>query len=377
MYNLEKIKKKEGKETLITTQTMSQNSGGLIFDQSAFVTDLQEAISVTGPDLGSVIQSFQKELHESIYLYANKKDMVYKFGNNPSRTHPNLAYNFERKQFYILVGTGTDVWVEIENNLNERYPEECFAILRNYNYYRGMNSWKKWWKGRQLIKENNQIWSEMVINSVKEFLLETSSKTPKELLIDWNIPFKYFSVSNKKEKFLTIFEVLKDCNYLIDSENLGFTNFIYHTLNSITVRDEGTTSEFDTEFDTEMADEIIYLLLNLGRKARFQSLYSKDVYWKDIFIGSSECIFYYFGDEYNISALELLQKVKDRLSEVDKNKLLTQAFPEVEGITTNSFPLTANHKNESSELSKQILKDYWKVTIGLLKEVELAICSRK
>lgn len=34
---------------------MSQNSGGLIFDQSAFVTDLQETISLTGPDLGSVI----------------------------------------------------------------------------------------------------------------------------------------------------------------------------------------------------------------------------------------------------------------------------------------------------------------------------------
>ena len=69
--------------------------------------------------------------------------------------------------------------------------------------------------------------------------------------------------------------------------------------------------------------------------------------------------------------------MKDRLSEVDKNKLLTQAFPEVEGIATNSFPLTANQKNESSELSKQILKDYWKVTVGLLQEVELAICSRK
>lgn len=113
---------------------MSQNSGGLIFDHSAFVADLQKAISSTGSDLGDKIQSFQEELHESIYLYANKKDMVYKFGNNPSRTRPNLAYNFERKQFYILVGTGTDVWVEIENNLNERYPEECFTILRNYNY---------------------------------------------------------------------------------------------------------------------------------------------------------------------------------------------------------------------------------------------------
>lgn len=353
---------------------MSQNSGGLIFDQSAFVTDLQEAITSTGSDLGDKIQSFQEELHESIYLYANKKDMVYKFGNNPSRTRPNLTYNFERKQFYILVGTGTDVWVEIENNLNERYPEECFTILRNYNYYRGMSSWKKWWKGRKLLNENNQIWSEMVINSVKEFLLDTSSKTPKELLIDWNIPLKYFSVSNKKEKFLTIFKVAKDCDYFMDSDCLNFTNFTYHTLNSITVRDE---EEATSEFDTEMTDELIYLLLNVGRKARFQSLYSKDVYWKDIFIGSSECIFYYLGYEYNISALELLQKVKDRLSEVDKNKLLTQAFPEVGGITTNSFPLTANHKNESSELSKQILKDYWKVTIGLLKEVELAICSQK
>lgn len=359
---------------MITTKTMSQNSGGLIFDHSAFVADLQKAISSTGSDLGDKIQSFQEELHESIYLYANKKDMVYKFGNNPSRTRPNLAYNFERKQFYILVGTGTDVWVEIENNLNERYPEECFTILRNYNYYRGMSSWKKWWKGRKLLNENNQIWSEMVINSVKEFLLDTSSKTPKELLIDWNIPLKYFLVSNKKDKYLTIFEVLKDCNYLLDSEGLGFTNFIYHTLNSITVRDE---EEATSEFDTEMVDELIYLLLNVGRKARFQSLYSKDVYWKDIFIGSSECIFYYFENEYNISALELLQNVKDRLSEVDKNKLLTQAFPEVEGITTNSFPLTANNKNESSELSKQILKDYWKVTMGLLKEVELAICSQK
>ena len=285
---------------------MSQNSGGLIFDQSAFVTDLQEAITSTGSDLGDKIQSFQEELHESIYLYANKKDMVYKFGNNPSRTRPNLTYNFERKQFYILVGTGTDVWVEIENNLNERYPEECFTILRNYNYYRGMSSWKKWWKGRKLLNENNQIWSEMVINSVKEFLLDTSSKTPKELLIDWNIPLKYFSVSNKKEKFLTIFKVAKDCDYFMDSDCLNFTNFTYHTLNSITVRDE-----------------------------------------------------------------------EEATSEVDKNKLLTQAFPEVGGITTNSFPLTANHKNESSELSKQILKDYWKVTIGLLKEVELAICSQK
>lgn len=353
---------------------MSQNSGGLIFDQSAFVTDLQETISLTGPDLGSVIQSFQEELHESIYLYANKKDMVYKFGNNPSRTRPNLAYNFERKQFYILVGTGTDVWVEIENNLNKRYPEECFTILRNYNYYRGMNSWKKWWRRRKLLEENNQIWSEMVVNSVKEFLLETSTKSPKELLIDWNIPFKYFSVSNKKEKFLTIFEVLKDCDYLIDNDSPTFSQFIYHALNSITVRDE---EEATSEFDTEMTDELIYLLLNVGRKARFQSLYSKDVYWKDIFIGSSECIFYYLGYKYNISALELLQKVKDRLSEVDKNKLLTQVFPEVEGIATNSFPLTANQKNESSELSKQILKDYWKVTVGLLQEVELAICSRK
>ena len=73
---------------MITTKTMSQNSGGLIFDQSAFVKDLQEAISSTGPDLGDAIQSFQEELHESIYLYANKKDMVYKFGNNPSRTRP-------------------------------------------------------------------------------------------------------------------------------------------------------------------------------------------------------------------------------------------------------------------------------------------------
>lgn len=291
---------------MITTKTMSQNSGGLIFDQSAFVTDLQEAITSTGSDLGDKIQSFQEELHESIYLYANKKDMVYKFGNNPSRTRPNLTYNFERKQFYILVGTGTDVWVEIENNLNERYPEECFTILRNYNYYRGMSSWKKWWKGRKLLNENNQIWSEMVINSVKEFLLDTSSKTPKELLIDWNIPLKYFSVSNKKEKFLTIFKVAKDCDYFMDSDCLNFTNFTYHTLNSITVRDE-----------------------------------------------------------------------EEATSEVDKNKLLTQAFPEVGGITTNSFPLTANHKNESSELSKQILKDYWKVTIGLLKEVELAICSQK
>lgn len=356
---------------------MSQKSEGLVFNQSKFFRELQKAISTTGSDFGT-IGTFQEELHESIYLYANKKDMVYKFGDNPSRTRPNLAYNFERKQFYILVGTGTDVWVEIESNLNERYPEECFQILRNYNNYQNMNSWKKWWRGRKLLEENNQIWSEMVVNSVKEFLLETSTKSPKELLIDWNIPFKYFSVSNKKEKFLTIFEVLKDCNYLIDNDSLTFSQFIYHALNSITVRDEEeATSEFDTEFDTEMADEIIYLLLNLGRKARFQSLYSKDVYWKDIFIGSSECIFYYFGDEYNISALELLQKVKDRLSEVDKNKLLTQAFPEVEGITTNSFPLTANHKNESSELSKQILKDYWKVTIGLLKEVELAICSQK
>ena len=374
MYNLEKIKKKEGKETLITTKTMSQKSEGLVFNQSEFFRELQKAISTTGSDWRNVIGTFQEEFHESVYLYSGKKNMAYKFGNNPSRVNPNLAYNFKEKQFYIFVGTGTDSWVEIENNLNERYPEECFQILRNYNNYQKMNSWKKWWRGRKLLEENNQIWSEMVINSVKEFLLGTSTKSPKELLIDWNIPFKYFSVSNKKDKFLTIFEALKDCNYLIDSEDLGFTNFIYHALNSITVRDE---EEATSEFDTEMVDELIYLLLNVGRKARFQSLYSKDVYWKDIFIGSSECIFYYFENEYNISALELLQNVKDRLSEVDKNKLLTQAFPEVEGITTNSFPLTANNKNESSELSKQILKDYWKVTMGLLKEVELAICSQK
>lgn len=49
---------------------MSQNSGGLIFDHSAFVADLQKAISSTGSDLGDKIQSFQEELHESIYLYA-------------------------------------------------------------------------------------------------------------------------------------------------------------------------------------------------------------------------------------------------------------------------------------------------------------------
>ena len=358
---------------MITTKTMSQKSEGLVFNQSEFFRELQGAISTTGSDLGTVIGTFQEEFHESVYLYSGKKSMAYKFGDNPSRTRPNLAYNFKEKQFYIFVGTGTDVWVEIESNINERYPEECFQILMNYNNYQKMNSWKKWWRGRKLLEENNQICSEMVVNSVKEFLLETSNKSPKELLIDWNIPFKNFSVSNKKEKFLTIFEALKDCNYLIDSEDLGFTNFIYHTLNSITVRDEEATSEFDTE----MVDELIYLLLNVGRKARFQSLYSKDVYWKDIFIGSSECIFYYFEDEYNISALELLQNVKDRLSEVDKNKLLIQTFPEVEGITTNSFPLTVNHKNESSELSKQILKDYWTVTMGLLKEVELAICSQK
>lgn len=353
---------------------MSQKSEGLVFNQSEFFRELQKAISTTGSDLGTVIGTFQEEFHESVYLYSGKKSMVYKFGDNPSRTRSNLAYNFKEKQFYIFAGTGTDVWVEIESNLNERYPEECFQILRNYNNYQKMNSWKKWWRGRKLLEENNQIWSEMVVNSVKEFLLETSTKSPKELLIDWNIPFKYFSVSNKKEKFLTIFEVLKDCDYLIDNDSPTFSQFIYHALNSITVRDE---EEATSEFDTEMTDEIIYLLLNVGRKARFQSLYNKDVYWKDIFIGSSECIFYYLGYEYNISALKLLQKVKDRLSEVDKNKLLTQAFPEVEGIATNSFPLTANPKNESSELSKQILKDYWKVTVGLLQEVELAICSRK
>lgn len=359
---------------MITTKTMSQKSEGLVFNQSEFFRELQKAISITGSDLGTVIGTFQEEFHESVYLYSGKKSMVYKFGDNPSRTRSNLAYNFKEKQFYIFVGTGTDVWVEIESNLNERYPEECFQILRNYNNYQKMNSWKKWWRGRKLLEENNQIWSEMMVNSVKEFLLETSTKSPKELLIDWNIPFKYFSVSNKKEKFLTIFEVLKDCDYLIDNDSPTFSQFIYHALNSITVRDE---EEATSEFDTEMTDELIYLLLNVGRKAHFQSLYSKDVYWKDIFIGSSECIFYYWGYEYNISALELLQKVKDRLSEVDKNKLLTQAFPEVEGIATNSFPLTANQKNESSELSKQILKDYWKVTVGLLQEVELAICSRK
>ena len=374
MYNLEKIKKKEGKETLITTQTMSQNSGGLIFDQSAFVTDLQEAISTTGPDLGDKIQSFQEELHESIYLYANKKDMVYKFGNNPSRTRPNLAYNFERKQFYILVGTGTDVWVEIENNLNERYPEECFTILRNYNYYRGMSSWKKWWKGRKLLNENNQIWSEMVINSVKEFLLDTSSKTPKELLIDWNIPLKYFSVSNKKDKYLTIFEVLKDCNYLLDSEGLGFTNFIYHTLNSITVRDEEATSEFDTE----MVDELIYFLLYIAKNGLSKSLRSAYGHWKASVINSLECIFYYFEDEYNIPALELVQTVKERIIEINKDESLAQTISAVVGIATTYLDFKSNYQNVDSELSKYIFRNfYWKTTIELLMLVEQEITTKK
>lgn len=353
---------------------MSQNSGGLIFDHSAFVADLQKAISSTGSDLGDKIQSFQEELHESIYLYANKKDMVYKFGNNPSRTRPNLAYNFERKQFYILVGTGTDVWVEIENNLNERYPEECFTILRNYNYYRGMSSWKKWWKGRQLIKENNQIWSEMVMNSVKEFLLETSSKTPKELLIDWNIPFKYFSVSNKKEKFLTIFEVLKDCNYLIDSENLGFTNLIYHTLNSITIRDEGTTSEFDTE----MADELIYFLLYIAKNGLSKSLRSAYGHWTTNLINSLKNIFYYFGEEYNIPTLELVQIVKERIIEVNKDESLAQRISVVVGIATTYLDFNSNYQNVNSELSKYIFRNfYWKTTIELLMLVEQEIITKK
>lgn len=147
MYNLEKIKKKEGKEILITTKTISQNSGGLIFDQSAFVTDLQEAISSTGTDLGNKIQSFQEEFYQSVCLNSERKDLVYRFGDEQSRTNPNLAYNFETKQFQIFTPTGTDVWVEIEVNLNKRYLEECFTISRNYNYYRGMGSLKKWWKG--------------------------------------------------------------------------------------------------------------------------------------------------------------------------------------------------------------------------------------
>lgn len=374
MYNLEKIKKKEGKEILITTQTMSQNSGGLIFDQSAFVTDLQEAIASTGSDLGDVIQSFQKELHESIYLYANKKDMVYKFGDNPSRTRPNLAYNFERKQFYILVGTGTDRWVEIESNLNQRYPEECFTISRNYNYYRGMSPWKKWWKGRKLIRENNQIWSEMVINSVKEFLLETSSKTPKELLIDWNIPFKYFSVSNKKEKFLTIFEALKDCTYLLDSEGLGFTNFIYHTLNSITVRDEETTSEFDTE----MVDELIYFLLYIANNGLSKSLRSAYGHWTTNLINSLKNIFYYFEEEHNIPALELVQIVKERIVEINKDESLAQTISTVVGIATTYLDFKSNYQNVNSELSKYIFRNfYWKTTIELLMLVEQEITTKK
>lgn len=373
MYNLEKIKKKEGNKTLITTKTMSQNSGGLIFDQSAFVTDLQEAISTTVSDLGSVIQSFQEELHESIYLYANKKDMVYKFGNNPSRTRPNLAYNFERKQFYILVGTGTDVWVEIENNLNKRYPEKCFTILRNYNYYRGMSSWKKWWKGRKLLNENNQIWSKMVVNSVKEFLLRTSSKTPKELLIDWNIPFKYFSVSNKKEKFLNIFKVAKDCDYFMDSDCLNFTNFTHHALNSITVRDE---DEVTSEFDTEMVDELLTFLLFVSRNAHSHSLCSANRYWKSSVINSLECIFYYFEDEYNISTLELLQKVKERVIEINEHELLAQRFSGMAEMSA-FLHFKSSYNKINSKLSKYTLSGYWKVVMELLMLVENDVTSQK
>lgn len=72
MYNLEKIKKKEGKETLITTQTMSQNSGGLIFDQSAFVTDLQEAISVL-VQIWGLLEHFKKSFtNQSICMLTKK-----------------------------------------------------------------------------------------------------------------------------------------------------------------------------------------------------------------------------------------------------------------------------------------------------------------
>lgn len=348
---------------------MSQNSGGLIFDQSAFVTDLQEAIASTGSDLGT-IETFQEEFHKSIYLYANEKSMAYQFGNNPSRTRPNLAYNFERKQFYILVGTKTERWVEIDPNLNQHYPEECFTISRNYNHYRVM----KWWKGRKLIEENNQIWSEMVMNSVKEFLLGTSSKTPKELLSDWNIPFKYFSVSNKKDKYLTIFEVLKDCNYLLDSEGLGFTNFIYHTLNSITVRDEEATSEFDTE----MVDELICFLLYIAKNGLSKSLRSAYGHWTTNLINSLKNIFYHFGKEYNIPTLELVQIVKERIIEINKDESLAQTISAVVGIATTYLNFKSNYQNVNSELSKYIFRNfYWKTTIELLMLVEQEITTKK
>ena len=354
---------------------MSQKSEGLVFNQSEFFRELQKAISTTGSDLGTVIGTFQEEFHESVYLYSGKKSMVYKFGDNPSRTRSNLAYNFKEKQFYIFVGTGTDVWVEIESNLNERYPKECFQILRNYNNYQKMNSWKKWWRGRKLLEENNQILSEMVVNSVKEFLLETSTKSPKELLIDWNIPFKYFSVSNKKEKFLTIFEVLKDCDYLIDNDSSTFSQFIYHALNSITVRDE---EEATSEFDTEMTDELICFLLYIAKNGLSKSLRSAYGHWTTNLINSLKNIFYYFEEEYNILALELVQIVKERIIEINKDESLAQTISAVVGIATTYLDFKSNYQNVNSELSKYIFRNfYWKTTIELLMLVEQEITTKK